>query len=268
MQATILGSGILLPDDAHHSAAHLVEAGGVSLLLDCGPGTLHGLDRFGKDWTAVSHLVLSHFHTDHVGDLAALFWARTHGLPGEGLEPFTLLGPVGTTHHLKSLARAHGEFILHPGGPLEIVELAGDGRWLDPEGRFELAYHPTPHTDQSIAVRVEAGGAAVGYTGDTGPSPELPPFFRHVELLIAECAVLDPTQLPNHLSPTSVAQLAMGAAPDLLVLTHLYPEVDREALPDLLRARGYTGRVRVAEDGDVFEVAPGSAAIPNGSPNE
>ena len=268
MRVTILGSGILLPDDAHHSAAHLVELDGASILLDCGPGTLHGMDRYGRDWTRVSHLVLSHFHTDHVGDLAALFWARTHGLPGEGLEPFTLLGPVGTTHHLKALARAHGEFILHPGGPLEVVELTGQGRWRDPGGRFELLHHPTPHTEESLAVRVEADGASVGYTGDTGPSTELPEFFRDVELLISECAVLDPTQLPNHLSPASAARLAMLADPELLLLTHLYPEVDRGRLPDLLRARGYTGRIRVARDGDVVEVSPGRATVPRGTETE
>lgn len=261
MKVTILGSGILLPDDRHHSAAHLVEMPGASLLMDCGPGTLHGLDRHGRDWTRISHLFVSHFHTDHVGDLAALFWARTHGLPGEGLEPFTILGPVGLTHHLKALARAHGEFILHPGGPLEVVELAGEGRWSDPRGRFDLMHLPTPHTDRSLAVRIESLDRAVGYTGDTGPNPDLHAFFSGVELLISECAVLDSTRLPNHLSPGSVAALAQGAAPELLVLTHLYPEVDREGLPDLLRAQGYTGRVEVADDGLTVTLEPGSARV-------
>lgn len=259
MQVTILGSGILLPDDQHHSAAHLVELPDAAVLLDCGPGTLHGLDRFGRDWTRIGHLIVSHFHTDHVGDLAALLWARTHGLPGEGLEPFTVLGPVGLTHHLKALARAHGEFILHPGGPLEVVELEGIGRWSDPRGRFEVAHHPTPHTDRSLAVRFEAGGCALGYTGDTGPSDDLAGFFRGVELLISECAVLDESRLPNHLSPRSAALLAQGAGPELLMLTHLYPEVDRTALPDLLRSQGYIGRIRVAEDGLSVRLSPGSA---------
>ncbi len=250
-RVTILGSGVLLPDDARRSASHLVEGEGFALLLDCGSGALHGMDRWNVHWQGLTHLAISHFHTDHFGDLAPLLWALRHGIPGGREDPLVLLGPPGFPRILHALAAAHGEFVLDPGFPVEVVELDRDGLWSDPRGRLTLRTHPARHTPEAVAFRVEGGGGtwSVGYTGDTGPEAGLGPFFRGVDLLVAECAVADPTELDIHLSPRSAAALAREASPGLLVLTHLYPELDPDTLPDLLAREGYTGRILTGRDG-------------------
>ena len=270
VRVTILGSGVLLPDDTRRSAAHLVEGGDFSLLMDCGSGALHGMDRFRKPWQGLTHLAITHFHTDHFGDLAPLLWALHHGIPGGRDEPLVLLGPPGFTRILRALAAAHGDYVLSPGFPLEVVELERNGRWDDPRGRFALRTHPARHTPEAVALRLEAEGGrardgwSIGYTGDTGPDLDLGAFFQGVELLVAECAVADPTELEIHLSPRSAAALAQVAAPGLLVLTHLYPEVDPDRLPDLLAREGYTGRVLTGRDGLTLTVGPGRVEIPSG----
>lgn len=122
----IIGSGDLLPDDAHRSYGHWVsavaargaeadvgaEAGaeGVRLLLDCGSGTLHGMGRDGLPWRELTHVVISHFHADHIGDLAPVLWALRWGARGEdgiprGL-PLRFLGPVGLQGRMEGLAAA------------------------------------------------------------------------------------------------------------------------------------------------------------------
>ena len=80
MRLTILGSGNLLPDDLHRSPSHWVEEGDVRLLLDCGSGCLHGMARERLWWKAVSHIALTHFHADHVGDLSPILFALKHGV--------------------------------------------------------------------------------------------------------------------------------------------------------------------------------------------
>src|SRR5438552_11633053 len=40
----------------------------VRLLMDCGAGTIHGLARFGLPWLEITHIVITHFHTDHIGE--------------------------------------------------------------------------------------------------------------------------------------------------------------------------------------------------------
>src|SRR5688500_17296088 len=104
MRVTILGSGTMLPDDLHHSPSHWVEFGDVRLLLDCGSGALHGMARGRLGWRGLSHLLVTHFHTDHVGDLAALLFALRHGVRPARQEPLVLLGPRGLAAHLAALA--------------------------------------------------------------------------------------------------------------------------------------------------------------------
>jgi ribonuclease BN (tRNA processing enzyme) len=249
MEVTIVGSGTLLPDAERGSAAHLVETESARVLLDCGSGALHGMQRLNRDWKGLTHIVISHFHTDHFGDLAPILWAMTHGIPGGREHGLILAGPPGIRRVVQGLAVAHGSFVIDPGFPLEIVELGRSDRWEDPWQRLSLLTHPTVHTEESIALRLETGEGSVGYTGDTGPDPSLGEFFRGVELLICECAVPDPTQMVNHLSPRSAGEIARIASPRTLILTHAYPEIDRAALPDLLRSEGYTGEVLVGSDG-------------------
>jgi ribonuclease BN (tRNA processing enzyme) len=233
------------------------------VLFDCGAGTVHGFDRYAVDWRTLTHVAVSHFHTDHVGDLAALLWALKHGIrEGARTAPLTILGPPGLARHLDALARAHGPFIRDPGFPVVVVEMAREDRWRDRTLDLELACHPTPHTEASVAWRLDAGGLRLGYTGDTGPSDEVGEFLRGAGLLIAECAVADPPELDTHLSPSTVARLLQRARPELALLTHLYPPLEPPAVPDLVRAAGYEGRVAVARDGDTVRVDARGASDP------
>lgn len=249
LDVTVLGAGTLLPDDRRRSPGHLLEGERARILLDCGSGTLHGLEREGRDWYGITHVALSHFHTDHTGDLAPLLWAWKHG-GGEAEAPLrTLLGPPGLRRIVEALSVAFGDHVLEPGGPLEVVELEREDLWEDPRSGMVLRTHPTPHTAESVAFRIELEGAAVGYTGDTGPSPGLGVFLHGVDLLISECALPDTEATENHLTPRSAGDLAAAANPRVLVLTHFYPGVDPAGIPDLIRARGYTGTVHAGYDG-------------------
>src|SRR5438094_5913719 len=80
VRLTVLGSGTCAPSAERCSSGYLVEAGELTVRLDCGAGTAHALARLGCDWEAVTHQFVSHFHIDHVGELPhflfALKWGR------------------------------------------------------------------------------------------------------------------------------------------------------------------------------------------------
>ena len=231
-----------------------MEFGRTKLLLDCGSGVLHGLARDGQDWQAISHVAISHFHTDHFGDLPALLWAWIHGVTEKDQRPRTLIGPQGMGRVLEALAEAYGDYVLEPGSPLEVLELGPGESWEDLSGDFVLRTHETIHTEESLAFRVEVGEGAVGYTGDTGPHRLLGPFFRGSNVLITECSVPDHAAVGNHLTPTQVAQLATEAQAATLVVTHVYPALGREGLAERIRSQGYRGTIEIADDGLVLEV--------------
>jgi ribonuclease BN (tRNA processing enzyme) len=249
LKVTILGSGTLFPDDERRSAAHYVHADRLHILLDCGSGTVHGMARSGVPWRELTHIAISHFHTDHVGDLPALLFALKHGLGDAERGPLTVFGPPGVRAFWRALAAAYGDHMTDPGIPFEIVELErSDERPLG-DGGATLRTHPTPHTDDSVAFRIETKDGVVGYSGDTGPDPALGNFFAGVDLLICECSLPDPSGMDTHLTPRGVAEIASAAGAGTVVATHLFPVLDPERVPELIRGAGFRGRVVTGRDG-------------------
>src|SRR5262245_56975931 len=94
MKLTILGSGTLIPNGSRNSAGYFVELPDARIMLDCGAGTLHALARYGLPWERTTHLFISHFHVDHIGELASLLFAFRHGTRASRSEPLTLIGPI------------------------------------------------------------------------------------------------------------------------------------------------------------------------------
>ncbi|MDE2762967.1 MAG: MBL fold metallo-hydrolase [Gemmatimonadota bacterium] len=254
---TVVGSGTLVPSGERSSPCHLVEAEDTVLLLDAGPGAVHGLARLGKPWWKVTHVVLTHYHTDHFGDLPHLLFALKWGSPGPRHRPLQVLGPPGLEGRVEALRRAFGDFVTDPGFEVAYHEVGRNGSRDEPApGAPSLRFLPVPHTAASVAVRVTLGGRSLGYTGDTGPEPTLGSFFRGVDVLISECGYADPPASASHLSPASVAAMARSAEPGVLVLTHLYPPLDCVSAPRLVREAGYRGEVVCARDGERFVLGP------------
>ncbi|MDE2874291.1 MAG: ribonuclease Z [Gemmatimonadota bacterium] len=249
---TVIGSGTLVPSGERSSACHLLETRDHGLLLDAGPGAVHGMARHGKPWWKVTHVVFTHYHADHFGDFPHLLFALRWAPPSPRSRPLHVIGPPGLTDRVAALRRAFGDFIVDPGFEVAFHEVGG-GSWEGADADApRLRFLPVPHTESSVAVRVTTRGRSLGYTGDTGPDPALGPFFRGVDLLVSECAQADPPLSPSHLSPASVAAMARSARPGTLVLTHLYPPLDGASAARLVRDAGYDGVVVCAHDGQHF----------------
>jgi len=256
---TVLGSGTLVPDAARSSAAHHVRTGRASILLDCGSGTLHGFERHGVDWRALTHVALTHFHYDHVGDLPALLVALKYGVEPPRDEPLTLLGPSGVEARLARWSEILGIAFLDQGFPLHVVEIGPHAGYVEP-GCFELSAHPSAHTEPSLGLRLDTPGGSVAYTGDTGPSSELAAFLGGAGVLVAECAHPDERPVDGHLTPATLAAFAEIARPGLLVVTHVYPP-HRPADAVRAVAQRYAGRVVEGRDGMVVRIRGGEATV-------
>ncbi|MFQ5690562.1 MAG: MBL fold metallo-hydrolase [Gemmatimonadota bacterium] len=247
----VVGSGTVVPEGDRGGSCYYVELGATRTLLDCGPGAVQSLARFGLPWADLTDLILTHFHADHVGAVPGLLFSLRYGLlPAHRSGPLDVWGPPGTRSLWEGLASALGSFVREPGFPVRLHELE-PGAEARLEGGIRLSMRETPHTPESCAVKLEAGGIRVGYTGDTGPCDELGSFLRGARVLVCECSLTDEEAVDNHLSPGSVARIAARAAPERLLLTHVYPHVraTRDVVA-LVRAAGYTeGEVELATDG-------------------
>lgn len=210
-------------------------------------------------WRELSHVAISHYHSDHVGDLSALLFALKHGLRPRRSEPLTLMGPPGFADFLDRLGLALGDHVVDPGFALRVVELA-PGEPLEGPG-FALSAAPTPHSEESVAFRLEGPWGRLGYTGDTGPSEAVASFLAGCDALLSECALTDPPEMRFHLSPRGVAELAKASDPGLLVITHVYPPLTPDQAAREVSAAGFDGPVVPAADGLRVSIEDGSVTV-------
>ncbi len=244
MRVTILGSGTALPTRGRFPAGVLVKADGFALLVDAGPGTLRRLPELDLGLERIGAVLLTHYHTDHTADLAALLFAlrnpRYRGRP-----PLRVLGGAGLREFVAHLTRAWP--------------------WLDPRGEYELsleelapgafgvgplraAAFPIRHTIQSLAYRLEdRRGASVAVSGVAVACDGLVEVARGADLFVCECSFPDALRVDGHLTPRLAAEAAAAAGAGALCLTHFYPECAGVDLLAQARA-AYRGRIVLAED--------------------
>ncbi len=190
---------------------HLIEAGGVRLLLDCGlfQGPRAQADainrRFAFPPSSVDAVVLSHAHLDHCGNLPTLVTAGFRGpiycTPAtRDLASLIMRDSAKIqrqdAHTVNQIRRRHGQ------PPITPLYVAADadraiGR-LKPVaygvpfqvGGARITFSNAGHILGSAITVVEAEGRVVGFTGDLGRPhalllrpPETPPAL---DMLIAE----------------------------------------------------------------------------------
>jgi ribonuclease BN (tRNA processing enzyme) len=247
-----VGTGTVAPSATRTSACHWVSRAGLKILLDCGAGALHRLAQFGLPWHQVSHVVLSHFHPDHWGELPLLVYALKYTTVPARRDPLVILGPRGVVRLVKQLAEVYGAWLLDPGFPIGILDVqSGEPFPLDADTSLET--FPVPHTPESVALSVSAPEGRLVYTGDTGPSKELAHWAAGADLLLAECSLPAAMAVDIHLTPEQAGELARDAGARHLVLTHFYPPVETS---DPAQGAGtrFTGRITAASDGDRFTI--------------
>ncbi|MGB8511165.1 MAG: MBL fold metallo-hydrolase, partial [Pyrinomonadaceae bacterium] len=227
MKLIVLGSGTSVPHPRRAAPAHWLEWEGGTLLLDMGDSAAHRMAQEGLDWASLDAVWLSHFHLDHTGGLAPFLFGTKHApQTKERRKPFTIYGPAGTEKLLRRFDEANNCRLFKQPFHVEVREVA-------PRSRFELAgglvaeTFSTPHTDESLALRLtDAGGASVVYTSDTGYAETLAEFARGADLLLTECSFRHTKPVEAHLVLAEAMRLARLAAPRRVMLTHLYPEWD------------------------------------------
>lgn len=250
MRLTTIGTGTASPSATRVNAGHLVEAGNIRLLMDCGSGVAHRMAERGMDWLSVTHVALTHFHPDHILDLPTFFYAWRYGVLPPRETPVRVIGPVGTLALLARFDELLGSAtkLRELGFHVEVTEVAIGDPPLELGDGVTLAWQKVPHTEESVAYSVSHEGRRVVYTGDTGPDTALGEWARGCDLLLAECSLSEALAIPTHLTPARCGELAAAAGPGRLVLTHFFPPAEQEPVQEIV-ARSFDGPCVLATDG-------------------
>ena len=165
MQLTILGNSGPYPAPGGACSGYLLSQGDTHVLLDCGLGVLARLQEY-ISLGALSALVLTHLHFDHVSDafdLAVAMEASGNACPPvfapETPAPQRALLPAG--------ARFAREFAVGP---------------------FSFCLYPARHPVEAYSLVIRCETAKFVFTGDTNWHDGLIEMCRDADLLLADSA--------------------------------------------------------------------------------
>lgn len=253
MEIIFLGTGTGAPSVRRAAPAVLVVAGGYTILVDSGAGTLRQLAKAGMSYNDLDIILYTHFHPDHVGDLVPYLFATKY-MPGfTRNNPVQIWGPAGLVELYSNLKKAFGHWIEPPDGKVVFNELPIGVRNLTEFDGIKLVSGPVHHTPQSLGYRLTETNAAepeettVAITGDTDYGPDLVELARDVDLLITECSFPEGKKVEGHLTPTLAGRVAREGGARALVLNHFYPETDDAEIMAHVMSE-YDGNITLAED--------------------
>lgn len=271
----VLGSGGPRAGSERASASYLVWIDGdARVMIDVGGGAFVRFGEAGASLATLDFLGISHFHPDHVSDLAALLWLSDVAREG----PLPIAGPSGN-EAFPSLDEHLHQLFDERTGAFRVLSgtLGGPGRGalleptvVDVTGRAAVTLMETPdltvravsvpHTNSpALAYRIEAGGVSIVFSSDqTGEDPRFVDFTRGADLLVMHMAIAVGSTgrtLDVHATPSRVGEVARDADVGHLVLSHLVPgpEPLAEAV-DAVR-RLYGGPLDAADDLDCFRAS-------------
>src|SRR6202790_185822 len=269
LEVVVLGSGGPRAVGRAGSSYIVRIDGKPRILLDAGPGAFVRIGELNIDLAQVDIVLLTHLHIDHSGDLAAFFNARA--LTSDGPIKYRVFGPDGaglfpkTSRFVDLLVGENGLFAYQKTfGAQEtfsVRDLAidlntGVTKIVDENGLIveEIATH---HGDcPSVAYRITYHGKSAVFSGDmdTSAVSNLVRLAKSADLLVFNCAVLDPPNSPSqlyelHTPPKKIGEAAKESGVGSLLLSHIAPDVE-ENKNDVTKSihTSYTGAVKFATD--------------------
>jgi ribonuclease BN (tRNA processing enzyme) len=202
----------------------------------------------GIDITDITHILLSHFHPDHCGELVSFLFANKYPDSDRRTLPLVIAGGIGLNRFFKHLQNAFGEWILLHKDLLTVSELDSPDIRLTEFQDFSIHWTNARHNPESLAYRLTAPSSkSLVYSGDTDYSDAVIELARKTEVFVCECSMPDQQKFSGHLSPSVAGSMAAKAETSLLVLTHFYPECDRIDIERQCR-KTYHGPLILAKD--------------------
>lgn len=206
LRVAICGSSAPLPSAERAKACVAVFAGGKFYIIDAGPESVENLVMWNIPLSSIGGVLLTHFHSDHIGDLGELnlqTWAGGRPGPlavygGPGVErvvngfndAYRLDQGYRTGHHTERvMPSATWPMAPHPvelqGAPTEALDRTG---LVLEEGGLRITAIEVNHAPISpaYAYRFDYKGRSVVVTGDLKYHPPLAKAAAGADILVSE----------------------------------------------------------------------------------
>lgn len=240
-RVTILGSANAVPKVGQDNTHLLIETAQRTVMVDCGDNPVAKITSAGADITAVTDLVLTHFHADHVGSLPLLImdmWLEKRE------KPLTIHGLEVTLNKAKALLDIFswgdwkGMFPVN----FNIIPDRGKVGFLEDDD-LKLSALPVLHLIPTIGLRMEFKERIITYSCDTEPCDNLSILADRADVLLQEAA----GESKGHTSPAQAGRVASNTGVKKLVLIHYDNRIPEQILLAAARSE-FAGEVKLARD--------------------
>ena len=250
MTVHLLGTGSANAGPDRTTTMLAVEHGDRLVLVDCGGDAVQRMQACGLDPVALTAVVLTHEHPDHISGYPLLI--EKLWLMGR-TEPIDVYGPAPT------LAKAQALFAVYDTDQWDgVPERRFHPVALEPgaavlEGEMTITATPVDHPVPTIGLRFESSDGVLAYSCDTAHCDAVAELAAGADVLIHEAT----GSLPHvHSSPEEAAETARQSGAGRLVLVHAPSETPDSGLDG---ARELFAAVSWGRDGDRIDVVCGEA---------
>jgi ribonuclease Z len=291
IKVLICGTGSPEVSSARAQACTLVAAGGRLFLFDVGDGSVRSLATSRIPVNDLERVFVTHFHSDHFGDLGVLInagwiWGRETPLEVQG--PIGMKGVIAGYEAAYALDEGYRSANMPHLAERRAVARAVPLEIVFPEGaRSVRVYDEAGVTIDAVMVAHDPVRPALGYvlqyegrklfvSGDTEVSPVNLPAMQGADMVVHESyaghmvrraipemrklgmefhARVAERTIPYHADNLALARQAEAAGVKHLVLTHLIPYPENPVVGAMYtEGMGdlYTGEITVASDGMVL----------------
>lgn len=201
MTVVLCGTGSPLPDPNRAASCTAIVAGGEIVLVDTGPGSWEQVDLANLPTGAVGTVLLTHLHSDHIGDLGE---AMTQSWIGGRAKPLDVYGPPGTAKVVDGFMTAYGadedartahhtdQYMPRgaAGATAHEIQLGPEPDAstvvFERNGLKVIAFRVDHTPVEGIGYRVEWKGRSVVLSGDTKKSASVVKHATGADILIHE----------------------------------------------------------------------------------
>jgi ribonuclease Z len=215
LRVAVCGSSAPLASPARAKACVAVFAGGKFYVVDAGPESAENLVRWGIPMSRIGGVMLTHFHSDHIGDLGEL---NLQAWAGGRREPMKVYGGSGVDRVVEGFNAAyrldqgyrtthHGEAVMPSAAwPMLPVTVGLDGAPRPEKNRTGLVFDDgslkviaieVNHApiEPAYAYRFDYKGRSVVISGDLRYHRPLVDASRNADLLVSEAIAENMTRM-------------------------------------------------------------------------